>query len=134
MHFVKTLLYLATLLGFVMAQTMQFLSPTAGSTLTPGQNFTIELKVADSLTNFDIGAVVIGLQSCSSTCAPPSEVMGTILYQGSFPSGQLTANFSVMVPSSFSSGTALIGAINLYMVGLALQPSFQFFNQTVTIS
>ncbi|KIN98829.1 hypothetical protein M404DRAFT_30978, partial [Pisolithus tinctorius Marx 270] len=59
MHFVKTLLYLATLLGFVMAQTMQFLSPTAGSTLAPGQNFTIELKVADSLTNFDIGAVVI---------------------------------------------------------------------------
>ncbi|KAI6013240.1 hypothetical protein EDC04DRAFT_2759441 [Pisolithus marmoratus] len=135
MYFVKTLLYLATLLGFAMAQSMQILAPPAGTKLTPGNNVTVELQVSNYPENIDIVAVVIGLQSCVSTCDPPSEVMGTVLYQGSFaPPGVLTANFSVAVPSSFASGAAQLGVINLFMVGAEYEPVVQFLNETVTVS
>lgn len=137
MHFVKTLLCLATFLGFVMAQSMQIVSPPPGTSLTPGKNVTVELQAADSTSNIDFVAVVIGLQSCSSTgCYPPNVALGTILYQGPFtpPAGQLTANISVMVPSSFASGTAQLGVINFFLIGAEFETGLQYTNETVTVS
>lgn len=134
MQFVKTLIYLATLLGFVMAQSMQILSPPAGTSLTPGNNFTVALQMSNFPENIDIVAVVIGLQSCATACSL-YEYMGSVLYQGSFaPSGVLAANFSVAVPSSFSSGAAILGVDTLYMIGAEYQPDLQYVNQNVTVS
>ncbi|KAI6153001.1 hypothetical protein BKA82DRAFT_4085049 [Pisolithus tinctorius] len=128
--------YLATLLGFALAQSMEILAPPAGTTLTPGNNFTVQLQMSNFPENIDVVAVVIGLQHCLGTqCDPPTEVMGSILYQGPFtpPVGQLTTNYSVAVPSSFSSGTAQLGVINFFMVGAGYMPVVQYLNETVTV-
>ncbi|KAI5993216.1 hypothetical protein EDD15DRAFT_2266867 [Pisolithus albus] len=134
MHFVKTLFYLATLLGFVMAQSMQILEPPAGASLTPGNNFTVALQVSNFPENIDIVAIVIGLQSCPMPCSLYL-FMGSVLYQGSFaPSGVLAANFSVAVPSSFSSGAAVLAVDGLYLMGAEYQPELQYVYQNVTVS
>lgn len=137
MHFVKTLVYLATLLGFAMAQSMQILSPPPGTTVTPGTNFTVSLQMSNYPESIDIVAIVIGLQSCSSnsTCYPPNQVMGTVLYQGSFaPPFVLSANFSVAAPTSFPSGPAQLGVINYFLVGAENENNLQFLNETLTVS
>ncbi|KAI6107133.1 hypothetical protein EDD16DRAFT_124843 [Pisolithus croceorrhizus] len=137
MHFVKTLVYLATLLGLAKAQSMSILAPAPGTTVTPGNNFTVALQMTNYPESIDIVAIVIGLQSCSSStsCYPASEVMGTVLYQGEFaPTGVLAANFSVAVPSSFASGTAQLGVINYFLVGAENENNLQFLNETLTVS
>ncbi|KAI6104424.1 hypothetical protein F5141DRAFT_613565 [Pisolithus sp. B1] len=134
MHFVKTLLYLATLLGFAMAQSVSILAPPAGAMLTPGSNFTVALKMSDFPENIDIVAVAIGLQSCTPACYL-YEYMGSVLYQGSYaPPGVLSANFTVTVPSSFQSGVAVLAANTLYLIGDEFQPQQDYVNQNVTVS
>lgn len=53
--------------------------------------------------------------------------MGTsILYQGPYKPtpGQYYADYSVMVPSTFPAGTASLGVINLFMVGVSGRDDF----------
>ncbi|KAI6110439.1 hypothetical protein EDD16DRAFT_1897943 [Pisolithus croceorrhizus] len=133
MHFVKTLLYLATLLGFAMAQSMEILEPPAGATLTPGSNFTFALKMSDFPEQIDIVAVVIGLQSCTPSCSL-YEYMGSVLYRGPYTPSAEYANFSVAVPSSFSSGAAILAADTLYLIGDEYEPVLEYVNENVTIS
>ncbi|KAI6110438.1 hypothetical protein EDD16DRAFT_1611251 [Pisolithus croceorrhizus] len=137
MHFVKTLIYLATLLGLAMAQSMSILSPAPGTTVTPGTNFTVSLQMSNSSESIDVVAIVIGLQSCSSstTCYPVNEGIGTLLYEGKFaPTGVLAANFSFAVPLSFASGTAQLGVINYFLVGSENENNLQFLNETLTVA
>ncbi|KAI6107126.1 hypothetical protein EDD16DRAFT_1869584 [Pisolithus croceorrhizus] len=134
MHFVKTLFHLATLLGLAMAQSVSILAPPAGTTLTPGGNFTVALQMSDSLDNVDTVAVVIGLQSCTPACSL-YEYMGSVLYQGPYaPPGVAAANFTVTVPSSFQSGAAILAADTLYLIGDEYQPVQDYVNQNVTVS
>ena len=80
----------------------------------------------NSLTGSEEVAIVIGLQSCSSgPCMPPSSIMGTILYNGPFtpvyhePYLAPYQNFTVEVPSSFETGTALIGVVHVTLIGVS---------------
>ncbi|KAG8219137.1 hypothetical protein J3R82DRAFT_4954, partial [Butyriboletus roseoflavus] len=79
----------------------------------------------DSLTGSEQVAVVFGLQSCPNhPCASPSDIMGNILYNGPInPQSHETylppyQNFTVQVPSSVPTGTAMIGVAHLSLVGV----------------
>ncbi|KAI6134384.1 hypothetical protein EDD17DRAFT_867632 [Pisolithus thermaeus] len=134
MHFVKTLLYLSALLGFAMAQSVEWLAPPAGTTLTPGSNVTVALQMSGYSGNIDMVAVAIGLQSCTPAC-DLFPFLGSVLYQGSYaPPGVLAANFTVTVPNSFSSGAAILSADALYLVGIEFEPVQDYVYQNVTVS
>ncbi|KIJ16664.1 hypothetical protein PAXINDRAFT_56670, partial [Paxillus involutus ATCC 200175] len=97
-------------------------APAAGSTVTAGSEITVQVTVPDSLINFDEISVAIGLQSCpDGSCNPTDEYLGTILYQGPYTpqaSGvgtNLFQNFTVTIPSSTSSGQAILGVANFYL-------------------
>ncbi|KIM66457.1 hypothetical protein SCLCIDRAFT_110307 [Scleroderma citrinum Foug A] len=136
MFFVKALVYLTTWLTLVFAQSAQLLAPPAGTTLKAGSNFTVQVEMGGYPENIDTVAIVIGLMHCTGTCSPPSQFMGSILYQGPYTpvSGQYYANYSVAVPSGFQSGTASLNVIDFFMVGASYVPVIDYLNVTVTVS
>ena len=83
----------------------------------------------DTLTGSEEIAVVIGVQSCATrACIPPSELLGTILYNGPFnpqfpvgnvPPYQPFENFTVQIPSTLPTGTALIGVAHFTLIGVS---------------
>ncbi|KAF8834789.1 hypothetical protein BDN67DRAFT_975749 [Paxillus ammoniavirescens] len=116
-------------------------APAAGSTVTAGSEITVQVTVPDSLINFDEISVAIGLQSCpDGSCNPTEEYLGTILYQGPYtpqPSGvgtNLFQNFTVTIPSSTSSGQAILGVANFYLDGTGYTPNLNVVNETLTIA
>ncbi|KAN0076699.1 hypothetical protein V8E55_010554 [Tylopilus felleus] len=114
--------------------------PTYKQTVNAGSALIVQVQRPNFLSSSEEVAVVIGLQSCSNgPCIPPSSYMGTILYNGPFdpqyhevylPPYQ---NFTVQVPSSFTTGTALIGVAHVALIGAGFYPILQTVNQTVTI-
>lgn len=80
-------------------------------------------------------AVAIGISSCASTtCLPPSEVMGTILYHGPFDPkyyemGQPPyQNFSLAIPSSIPTGNAQINVAHAALVGVSEARHLQYIS------
>ena len=119
--------------------------PAYNQTVSPGQDLIVQVQrpvclslcfptgnrlrffgSQNSLTGSEEVAVVIGVQSCPNRpCTPPSDFMGTILYNGQFdpqyhevylPPYQ---NITVQVPSSIPEGTALIGVAHVTLVGVS---------------
>ncbi|KAG6333795.1 hypothetical protein ID866_5290 [Astraeus odoratus] len=132
----SVLIALACLFAVALAQSTQLLAPPAGTTVNPGNNFTVRVGMGGYPENIDVVSIVIGLQHCYGTCSPPNQFMGSILYQGPYTpqSGQYYADYSVMVPEGFPTGQASLGVINFFMVGAEYEPIFDFLNETLTVA
>ncbi|KAF7377905.1 hypothetical protein MSAN_00214200 [Mycena sanguinolenta] len=145
MKFLGSLALSAVFAATALAQAVDIGAPAAGTTVSAGSNITVEIDRPDSLTASTEVAVVIGFLSCgASGCPPPSETLGTILYNGPYdpefsndgsgvnkPPHQ---NFTVTIPSSASSGPAQLGVIHLALVGLSETPLFETLNVTLNVA
>ncbi|KAG2065787.1 hypothetical protein BDR04DRAFT_1060113 [Suillus decipiens] len=138
----KSILSLALLAVSAFAQSADIGYPPQGLSVSPGSNLTVQIQKPDSLTNSEEVAVVIGIQSCpGKPCSSPMVSMGQILYNGpfnpQFPEnmpGPPYENFTVQIPDGIASGTVLIGAVHVTLVGLSLHPLLETLNATITIS
>ncbi|KAH7929623.1 hypothetical protein BV22DRAFT_1056483 [Leucogyrophana mollusca] len=121
------------------AQSISIALPQEGANVTAGSDIIIQLDKPMSLTGSEEVAVVIGIESCpSGACAPPSEELGDILYNGPYNPQVVEGawnpyeNFTVQIPSTLS-GKAQIGVAHLYLLGAGLGPILQTLNTTVNV-
>ncbi|KAI0337054.1 hypothetical protein BDW22DRAFT_1340557 [Trametopsis cervina] len=131
------------------AQGIAIGAPAPGSTLTHGQNITVEVDKPNSLTGSTDVAIVIALRSCtifqSSSCDQfdPSEVLGNILYYGPYsPNYQNVPgqgfkppyqNFTVNVPNAFQPGPAVLSVSHFVLLGAGPQAILDIVNTTVNV-
>ncbi|KAI0923310.1 hypothetical protein AcV5_007390 [Taiwanofungus camphoratus] len=115
---IKSFLIFASLVATCFAQGISITAPTAGSTISSGQNITVEVDRPNSLTGSEEVAIVIAMTQCPhNDCNTPgfdvSQYLGQILYNGPYDPQydnvtppdhkQPHQNFTIQVPS-FSSG------------------------------
>lgn len=138
---IKSVLSLALLAASALAQGAAIGYPPQGLSVSPGSSLAVQVERPNSLTGSEEVAVVIGIQSCPGTpCISPAGYMGQILYNGPFnPQYHETynppyENFTVQIPSSIASGTALLGVVHVTLVGAGLYPLLETLNRTITIS
>ncbi|KAF9231444.1 hypothetical protein BU15DRAFT_82396 [Melanogaster broomeanus] len=115
MYFLEATLSLALLVGSALAQSTQLTLPAPGSTLTAGENVTVQVGMGGYPQNIDVVAIVIGLMPCyGGVCTPPNQFMGSILYQGPYnpAPGNYYQNYTVTVPPGFPVGDASLNVIN----------------------
>ncbi|KAG1725702.1 uncharacterized protein EDB91DRAFT_1167562 [Suillus paluster] len=137
----KSVLSLALLAVSAFAQNAAIGYPPQGLSVSPGSSLTVQVERPNTLSSTEEVAVVIGLQSCPGTpCIDPADFMGQILYNGPFnpqyqgPLGPPYQNFTVQIPSSIASGTALLGVAHVALIGAGFSPSLETLNRTITIS
>ncbi|KAF7377915.1 hypothetical protein MSAN_00215300 [Mycena sanguinolenta] len=134
---VLNLLSLGALLATAFAQGADIGAPADGSTVRRGSKIIVEIDRPDTLTGSTEIAIVIGFlfcgQSLTSQCPPPSEILGTILYNGNytpeFHTGVMKPphqNFTVKVPSSASLGKAQLGVAHFSLVGVSFRSTQSF--------
>ncbi|TFK34054.1 hypothetical protein BDQ12DRAFT_690313 [Crucibulum laeve] len=133
---------LATLFSVVFAQRAAIGFPNDGTSVTAGSKLLVEIDRGNSLSASQEVAIVIGLQSCpSSACAAPSDIMGSILYNGPFaPKLQANAtfkpphqNFTVTIPSTIAKGKAQLGVVHVSLIGAGQAPFLETFNITLNV-
>lgn len=130
----------------VFAQSISIGAPLHDTTLTAGQNFTIEVdrpvrrrllrshsgcltsNEQNSITGSSEAGIVIALRACTSTpCShmPSDKALGTVLYAGPYLPKLYAAfnpphdNFSVYLPETFEKGTAQINVVHYALVGVS---------------
>ncbi|KAG1839187.1 hypothetical protein C8R48DRAFT_621813 [Suillus tomentosus] len=137
----KSILSLVLFVASAFAQGAVIGYPPQGLSVSPGSNLVVQVERPDTLTGSVEVAVVIGIQSCPGTpCIDPADYMGQILYNGPFdPQFHETylppyENFTVQIPSSIASGTALLGVVHVTLVGASAGPLMEILNRTITIS
>ncbi|KAJ6461078.1 hypothetical protein C8R45DRAFT_879278 [Mycena sanguinolenta] len=146
MKFLSSLALSALCAATALAQSVQIGAPAAGTTVSAGSNITVEIDRPDSLTASAEVAIVIGFLPCggfASGCPPPSETLGTVLYNGPYdpefsaPVGGVNKpphqNFTVTIPSSASPGPAQLGVVHVALVGLSETPLFETLNITLNV-
>ncbi|KII83245.1 hypothetical protein PLICRDRAFT_180650 [Plicaturopsis crispa FD-325 SS-3] len=140
----STLLALPLFAASALAQSIQIGAPAAGTSVSPGSSLVVEVDRPNSLTGSQEVAIVIALDSCSSSggCRPPSDVLGNILYSGGFNPEYSTPadgkpphqNFTVQIPSGAQSGTNLLTVTHFSLVGAGPYPLFEYRNITLNIA
>ncbi|KAH7910768.1 hypothetical protein BJ138DRAFT_1152242 [Hygrophoropsis aurantiaca] len=137
----KSILTVPLFAALALAQGAVIGYPPQGTSVSPGSSLTVQVERPNSLTGSEEVAVVIGIQSCATrACISPAEYMGSILYNGPFapqyydPEDPPYQNFTVQIPSTLASGTALIGVAHLTLTGAGLYPFLEVLNRTITIS
>ncbi|KAJ7149659.1 hypothetical protein C8R46DRAFT_522498 [Mycena filopes] len=115
-------------------------APLPGATLHPGSNFTVEIETPNGLTpTIDI-SVAIGLLPCGKFCPPGDpDAMGTILYHGPYTpqldaNRHVTQNFTLTIPSSFSTGPAQLNVARFALIGAGPFPDLHTLNITVEVA
>ncbi|KAG1792133.1 uncharacterized protein HD556DRAFT_1444646 [Suillus plorans] len=137
----KSVLSLALFVASAFAQGAVIGYPPQGLSVSPGSNLIVQVERPATLTGSVEVAVVIGIQSCPGTpCINPADYMGQILYNGPFDP-QVHGlylppyeNFTVQIPSSIASGTALLEVVHVTLVGASAGPFLEILNRTITIS
>ncbi|KZO91946.1 hypothetical protein CALVIDRAFT_541430 [Calocera viscosa TUFC12733] len=129
------------------AQSIQFLQPADGVTLTPGQNFSIQIGQPMELSGFANAAVTFGYLACqtgsdvASQCpnvaAVPDqgvgEVLETFVFQpqlSQIPWIPPNQNFTIEFPS-YATGKGVLSATLFYFGSAGLAPMFTVANITV---
>ncbi|KAF8990721.1 hypothetical protein BDQ17DRAFT_1181324, partial [Cyathus striatus] len=116
-------------------------SPADGTTVTRGQSLIVEVDRPNFTSSAEEVAIVLGLQSCTPTCRPPTDIMGTILYNGPY-NPQLSSptdpkpprqNFTIIIPDSTTVGTAQLGLAHFQLLGAGLAPFTETLNVTLNI-
>ncbi|KAJ7244432.1 hypothetical protein B0H12DRAFT_1054872 [Mycena haematopus] len=127
-----------------LAQSVDIGAPADGSTVLHGSNITVEIDRPDTLTGSTEVAIVIGFWHCgsaASVCPPPSDVLGTILYNGPYDPEFRTGggskppyqNFTVTIPSTALPGKAQLGVAHLSLVGAGQYPFLETRNITLNV-
>jgi len=120
-----------------LAQMVSFATPPPNQSLSPGQQFTVQLDSADGLTGFEHISVAFGIQSCAAGCGSD---LGTMIFAGNYTptihnvGEPLYQNFTLTVPSGLASGPSLLSVAHFYLIGAGLMPVLEMRNTTVTIS
>ncbi|KAI0647684.1 hypothetical protein C8Q79DRAFT_1008099 [Trametes meyenii] len=129
------------------AQMAVILSPPPQSTLSPGDQFVVDVDRPDTLTPSQEVSVAIGLLSCAGIAPPgtcngvdPTEELGRVLFAGPYtpqlrPGGSdLFQNFTVTVPDNFPPGAAALSVAHFSLVGAGLSPILEVPSETVIIA
>ncbi|KAJ6554734.1 hypothetical protein B0H19DRAFT_948622 [Mycena capillaripes] len=127
-----------------LAQSAVIGAPADGTTVYTGSNITVEVDRPDTFSGSTEGAVVIGIFPCGSTNSVswvPSEVLGTILYDGPFnPQFQNDSrskpphqNFTVTIPEFLPTGKAQLGVAHFTLIGAGQFPFLEALNITLNI-
>ena len=146
----KVAFALLALAASAVAQTVSIATPMAGQTFSKGQSVEVQVVEPVRLTVFvglksiglplnqqiaqqavtEIG-IAITLHPCSqSPCENADDSLGTVLYTGPYnpqrtsPTTQPVQGFSVVIPTSFESGPALISVVHSSLVGVRFCLSF----------
>ncbi|KAF8990719.1 hypothetical protein BDQ17DRAFT_1313714 [Cyathus striatus] len=131
-----------TALPIAFAQRVFISSPADGATVSRGQSVVVEVDRPNFLSSAEEVAVVLGLQYCTPTCRPPTDIMGTILYNGPYnpqyssptdakPPHQ---NFTIVIPQSATVGNAQLGLAHFQLLGAGLAPFSETLNITLNIN
>ncbi|RPD77396.1 hypothetical protein L226DRAFT_544056 [Lentinus tigrinus ALCF2SS1-7] len=144
----KSFLTLAALAASALAQSVNIGSPADMSTVTAGNNITVQVNRPNTLTGSQEVAIAIGLFPCGGTdgqapCAATNTtgVLGNVLYTGPYdpqyadgaPSLPPHQNFSIQVPSTFESGQVSLGVAHFALVGASMMPIYEFVNTTLVV-
>ncbi|KAF7377898.1 hypothetical protein MSAN_00213500 [Mycena sanguinolenta] len=146
MKFFSSLALSTIFIAGAFAQSVDIGAPADGTTVSAGSNITVEIDKPPTLTGSTEVAIIIGFLSCSgfaSGCPPPSEILGTILYNGPYdPEFHSTGggvndrpyqNFTVTIPSSVSPGPAQLGVAHVALVGAGQYPFLETLNITLNV-
>jgi len=130
----------------VSAQSIQFLQPADGASLTPGQNFTVQIGQPRELSGFENAAISFGYEAChtgsdgTTTCPNPAapnqgvgDVLETFVFQPQLshvPGTPPNQNFSIALPS-YAQGEGVLSAVLFYFGTAALAPEFTVANITI---
>ncbi|OJT09101.1 hypothetical protein TRAPUB_14428, partial [Trametes pubescens] len=117
-----------SLISTAFAQSVAILSPPAGATLAPGNDFVVDVDKADSLSPSQDVSVAIGIISCGSETpceglGASSGILGNVIHMGDFSpqlrpnSTHLFQNYTVQVPSAMESGPAVLTIAHFYLLG-----------------
>ncbi|KAJ7062098.1 hypothetical protein C8F01DRAFT_1056982 [Mycena amicta] len=129
----------------VNAQSAQIGAPLPNTSVRAGSRIVVEVDRPDTLTGSIEIAVVIGCSSCvgrgAAGCPAPSDVMGTILYNGpydpQFQQGALGKpphqNFTVTIPKTMPKGPAQLNLVHATLIGAGPFPFLETRNVTLTI-
>ncbi|KAJ7244431.1 hypothetical protein B0H12DRAFT_1309555 [Mycena haematopus] len=138
-----SLLPLSAMLTIAFAQRADIGAPADGSTVRRGSKIIVEIDRPDTLTGSTEVAIIVGLWHCGgseSVCPPPSEVLGTILYNGPYApefhnsdSKPPYQNFTVKIPLDAPIGKAQLGVAHLSLVGAGPFPFLETFNITLNV-
>ncbi|KAF8157503.1 hypothetical protein BJ912DRAFT_866971, partial [Pholiota molesta] len=96
----------------------------------------------DTLSGSTEVAVVLAIVSChNTTCLPPDDILGSILYNGPYnPQFSSTAhskpphqNFTVTIPASIGKGRAQLAAFHVSLIGAGPEPFSETKNITLIV-
>jgi len=150
MMMMKSIFALAAFAVSAFAQGATIAFPPDGTTVTAGQNFTIDIARGLTLTPSQEVSVAIGLLSCSSfgfdgncSTVDVSEIFGDILYAGPYTPTLHTGpspifidfyqNFTLTVPANFTVGQASLNVAHFSLIGAGPFPNLEVKNITLNV-
>ncbi|KAJ3855997.1 hypothetical protein EV368DRAFT_33429 [Lentinula lateritia] len=123
-----------------LAQNVFIGHPANGSTISAGSNLTVRIDRPDTLSSSTEVALVMGMWPCNDLpCPGPSNIIGTILYNGPYkPQFSLNSlppheNFTVSIPEGFVKGVTQFGVAHIALIGAGQAPFLETLNATLVI-
>ncbi|EJF56660.1 hypothetical protein DICSQDRAFT_174704 [Dichomitus squalens LYAD-421 SS1] len=138
----SALITVLALLAYAYAQSVKIAAPAANSHITTTENVVIEVERPNSQTPSRDVAVLIGLRSCpNGDCdsVADSSALGTILYGGAYSpiprtgGGAMYENYTVLIPDSVGTGSALLSVAHFYAGGVLNSPAIDQTNIVVQV-
>ncbi|VDC07749.1 unnamed protein product [Peniophora sp. CBMAI 1063] len=138
----KVIATLISLIAAVAAQNTAIGYPPDQTTVSPGQNMTVQINRPNSLTGSQEVAVVIAVGHCFATPCDNTERLGAILYNGPFnpqyptnhtPQDTPQQNFTVQIPPGMATGPAALTLVHLSLVGAGPLPFMETHNVTLNV-
>ncbi|KAJ4482097.1 hypothetical protein J3R30DRAFT_3402737 [Lentinula aciculospora] len=134
------LIFLSTLFLTACSQTISVLSPSPGAEITPGQDVTVQLAFANSLTGVEHVSAVIAMINCAGAPCPTdaSDTLGIPLFAGNYTPQYHEQNlppyenYTVTIPSTLATGTNLLTVAHFMLVGVSAVPVLEFDNVTLS--
>ncbi|KAN0096995.1 hypothetical protein V8E55_001441 [Tylopilus felleus] len=123
----------------VLGQTIELGYPTAGTVLSPGQNFTSQVVQPESLASCIQVGIALAMNNCNNgVCPQPTDQLGDVLYAGPWnptphAQGGFYQNFSLQVPGYMPPGSAIFTLTHLCLLGAGPYPFLEFRNASLTI-
>ncbi|KAK2459499.1 hypothetical protein APHAL10511_008483 [Amanita phalloides] len=141
MNLLSAILFPA-LATIVLAESIVIGYPPANKKIHPGQKLTVQVVQPDSIEGPIVIGLAIGFSSCENgPCPPPSQSVGTAVYEGPYhPALHHTTpytfpyeNFTVVVPSYLTKGKAQLNVVLAGLFGAGDFPSWEAVNQTLIV-
>ncbi|KAH7878001.1 uncharacterized protein C8R40DRAFT_880329 [Lentinula edodes] len=112
----------------ICSQTISILSPTAGAEIVPGQDVTVQLAFANSLTGVEHVAAVVAMINCAGAPCPAdaSDTLGIPLFAGNYTPQYHEQNlppyenYTVTVSSTLAVGTNMLTVAHFMLVGVSV--------------